>query len=126
MKLESGKFCPLIGKDCIGLECSWFTQIRGVNPNTGQDVDEWGCAITWLPILMIENSQQQRQTSLAVESLGNFTSKSSEKQNLLLNLLAQNIASQNQIEPANIQIEETKEQKMIDAQITSSKQIRDL
>lgn len=71
MKLEQGKFCPLIKKDCIGLECSWFTQIRGTNPNTGQPVDEWGCAITWMPVLMIENSQQQRFTGAAVESFRN-------------------------------------------------------
>ncbi len=49
MKLEQGKFCPLIGKDCIGLQCSWFTQIRGNHPQTGEPVDEWGCAVTWLP-----------------------------------------------------------------------------
>ena len=73
MKLEQGKFCPLIGKDCIGLQCSWFTQIRGYHPQTGEPVDEWGCAVTWLPMLMIENSQQQRQTGAAVESFRNET-----------------------------------------------------
>ena len=56
MKLEQGKFCPLIGKDCIGLQCSWFTQIRGNHPQTGELVDEWGCAVTWMPTLLIENS----------------------------------------------------------------------
>ena len=73
MKLEQGKFCPLIGKDCIGLQCSWFMQMRGNNPQTGEPVDEWGCAVTWLPMLMIENSQQQRQTGAAVESFRNET-----------------------------------------------------
>lgn len=42
-----------------------------MNPNTGSEVDEWGCAITWLPVLMIENSQQQRHTGAAVESFRN-------------------------------------------------------
>jgi hypothetical protein len=126
MKLEPGKFCPLIGKDCIGFECSWFTQVRGYNPNTGNDIDEWGCAINWLPLLMIENSQQQRQTAATVQEFRNESSKSSENQNLLLKLLAQNLVSQNQIRPANIQIEENKEQTMLDAQITSSKEVRDL
>ena len=73
MKLEQGKFCPLIGKDCIGLQCSWFTQIRGNHPQTGEAVDEWGCAVTWMPMLLIENSQQQRSTSSAVESFRNET-----------------------------------------------------
>ncbi len=78
MKLEQGKYCPLIKKDCVGLQCSWFTQIRGVNPNTGQEVDEWGCAITWMPMLLIENSQQQRQTGAAVESFRNQVVKINE------------------------------------------------
>lgn len=78
MKLESGKICPLLGKDCIGLECAWITQIRGSNPNTGQEIDEWDCAIKWLPMLMIENSQQQRQTGAAVESFRNEMVKAQE------------------------------------------------
>ena len=73
MKLEQGKFCPLIGEDCIGLKCSWFTQIRGSHPQTGETVDEWGCAITWMPFLLIENSQKQRETGAAVESFRNET-----------------------------------------------------
>ena len=68
MKLEQGKFCPLIDKDCIGLQCSWFTQIRGNHPQTGEPVDEWGCAVTWVPFLLIENSQQQRETGAAVDT----------------------------------------------------------
>lgn len=69
MKLEPAKFCPLINADCKGLGCSWFTQIRGTHPNTGEPVDEWNCAITWLPVLLIENSNQQRKTTATVDSL---------------------------------------------------------
>jgi|TARA_B100001057_G_scaffold259204_1_gene259397 hypothetical protein len=75
MKLEVGKFCPLIGKDCIGMECSWFTQVRGRHPQTGEEIDEWGCAVTWMPVLLIDNTQQQRQTGAAVESFRNETVK---------------------------------------------------
>jgi len=71
MEIKPGKFCPLIKKDCVGLQCSWMTQVRGTNPNTGADVDEWRCAVQWLPMLLIENSQQQRQTGAAVESFRN-------------------------------------------------------
>jgi len=85
MKLEQGKFCPLIKEDCVGLKCSWFTQLRGNSPNTGQEVDEWGCAIAWMPILMIENSQQQRQTGAAVESFRNEMVRANEvSQHVLL------------------------------------------
>ena len=71
MQLKPANFCPLIKEDCKGLGCSWFTQLRGNNPQTGEPVDEWGCAITWLPMLLIENSQMQRQTGSAVESFRN-------------------------------------------------------
>ena len=71
MELKNGNFCPLLKKECITLQCAWFTQVRGTNPNTGKEVDEWACAIAWSPILMIENSNMQRQTGAAVESFRN-------------------------------------------------------
>ena len=66
------------------MQCAWFTQIRGTNPNTGKDVDEWGCAISWMPILMIENSQQQRHTGAAVESFRNEMVKANESSQQIL------------------------------------------
>ena len=78
MKIETGTYCPLIKKDCIQTKCSWFTQVRGTHPQTGQEVDEWGCAISWMPVLLIENSQQQRQTGAAVESFRNEMVKANE------------------------------------------------
>lgn len=84
MKIEPGKYCPLIKKDCIGLQCSWFMLVRGKHPQTGADVDDWNCAMTWLPILMIENSQQQRQTGAAVESFRNEVVKAAEHSQQML------------------------------------------
>ena len=73
-----GKYCPLIKKDCIEHKCAWYTYVRGYNPNTGQDVDEWSCTINFLPMLLIENSQQQRSTGAAVESFRNEMVKANE------------------------------------------------
>ena len=73
MEIKAGNFCPLLQKECIGLQCAWITQVRGTNPNTGEEVDEWDCAVKWMPMLLIENSQQQRSTSSAVESFRNET-----------------------------------------------------
>jgi len=78
MELKPGNFCPLIKKDCIQLKCNWFIQIRGINPNTGKDVDEWGCAMGWLPVLLIENSQQTRHACAATESFRNEFVKSTQ------------------------------------------------
>lgn len=79
MKIEPKNGCPLHSfEPCKELECAWFTQIRGHNPNSGKEVDEWACAIAWIPVLLIENSQQQRQTGAAVESFRNEMVKSNE------------------------------------------------
>ena len=76
MKLESKDLCPLNGfGECRKLDCAWFINIRGRDPNTGKDVDEWACSMSWMPLLMIENSMESRQTAAAVESFRNEVCK---------------------------------------------------
>lgn len=100
MQMKPGKFCPLIRKDCVGLKCNWYTQVRGMNPNTGEQVDEWGCAIAWIPMLQIETSQQARQAGAAVESFRNEVVRSNaENQQLYLESMDQ---LKNNILPANV------------------------
>lgn len=65
------KVCPLTSEPCLEHGCEWYTHIVGANPQTGEQVDKFGCTITFLPMLLIENSQQQRQTGAAVESFRN-------------------------------------------------------
>ncbi len=85
MKIESKANCPLDNfNPCRQTDCAWFTQLRGNNPNTGEPIDEWGCAIAWIPVLLIENSQQQRQTGAAVESFRNEMVNSNEQTLLML------------------------------------------
>ena len=87
MEIQAKNNCPLNKfEPCKQLDCAWFTQVRGVNPNTGKEVDEWGCAIAWFPILLIENSQQQRQTGAAVESFRNEMVKANESTTKLMML----------------------------------------
>lgn len=71
MPLERKNLCPLHQAPCKQLDCAWFSQLRGTHPNTGAEIDEWGCAVTWLPILLIENAKESRQTGAAVESFRN-------------------------------------------------------
>jgi len=71
MQLKQGTFCPLIKKDCIQMQCSWFTQLRGVHPQTGQEIDEWLCAVSALPLLQIEVAKQARSGAAATESFRN-------------------------------------------------------
>jgi len=82
--------CPL-GAKCEEIKdgaihkCAWYTKLAGTNPNTGEVLDEQGCAMTWMPMLMIENSMQQRSTSAAVESFRNeMTTANQTSQQILL------------------------------------------
>jgi hypothetical protein len=45
--------------------------LRGVNPNTGKEIDEWICAITAMPMLQIEVAKEVRQGAAATESFRN-------------------------------------------------------
>ncbi len=68
--------CPL-GATCEKVvsnkieRCAWYTQVTGQHPQTGQPVDEWGCAMAWQPILMIENARTNQGQTAAIESLRN-------------------------------------------------------
>jgi hypothetical protein len=79
MRKSDGTFCPYIQEDCIEFKCKFFQKIQGSDPQTGQNVDEYDCAILWNNILLIENSQMQRQTGAAVESFRNKVVDQNEK-----------------------------------------------
>lgn len=66
-----GTYCPLIKKDCVGLQCNWYMHLQGTNPNTGQEVDEYACSIAWIPLLLIENSRQHLNTNTVMNSFKN-------------------------------------------------------
>lgn len=55
----------------VNCRCRKWVQIQGNNPNTGEAINRWDCTDAWLPLLLIENSQMQRQTGAAVESFRN-------------------------------------------------------
>ena len=76
--------CPATGfnRSCreIVAECNCpkFIKICGVNPNDGQPVDKFGCVDSFMHMLLIENSQMQRQTGASVESFRNEMVKANE------------------------------------------------
>lgn len=67
--------CPhLSGKNevaCIEHRCRLFVQIMGQDPQTGEQINKWGCTYEFMPMLIIEGAQMGRQTGAAVESLRN-------------------------------------------------------
>mgnify|MGYP003650626417 FL=1 len=51
MQLKVEDNCPLHNfKKCKQFKCAWFVQMKGTNPNDGKEVDEYACAIAWLPV----------------------------------------------------------------------------
>lgn len=68
--------CPWISTpkekvSCLKHSCTQYIQIMGADPQTGEQLNKWGCSAAFLPMLLIENSQMGRQTGAAVESFRN-------------------------------------------------------
>ena len=84
MELKVKNGCPLNSfEPCKQLDCAWFTKLAGKNPQGEKEVEEWGCAITMLPLLMIAQTNAARGTQGAVE---NFRNKMVSQQEELLQL----------------------------------------
>ena len=65
--------CPLhkAPMDTVCHKCPWWQHVRGVNPNTGDEIDRWDCAVAFLPMLLIETAKEARQGAAATESFRN-------------------------------------------------------
>jgi hypothetical protein len=78
LKVEST--CPL-GSTCEEVKdgkihrCAWYTKIVGKNPQSEEQIEDWACAIAWLPMLQVEMSQTNRGQTHALESFRNETVK---------------------------------------------------
>lgn len=68
-----GLICPLHRQDMSKVchRCPLWVKIRGKDPQSSAEIDHWNCSLAWLPMLLIENAQQSRQTGAAVESFRN-------------------------------------------------------
>ena len=94
MDIETLLTCPL-GSKCKEVkdnkihQCAWFIKLAGKNPTTGEDIDEYGCAMAWTPILLIENANTNRGQTAAIESLRNETVAQGQTTNQILLQAAQ-------------------------------------
>ena len=62
------------GKPVIA-RCAWYTKIVGKNPQSEEELEEWACAISWMPMMMVEVAQTNRGQTSALESFRNETVK---------------------------------------------------
>lgn len=72
--------CPLGSKcqEIVGDEmhqCSWYVNLKGSDPQSGNDIDEYRCAMSWQPVLAVAQNTSIIQTSAAVHSLKTDTAK---------------------------------------------------
>ena len=65
--------CPLhkLSMDQVCHRCPWWYQVRGTNKNTGEEVDEWKCAVAILPLLMVETADKVRQADATMQAMRN-------------------------------------------------------
>ena len=74
--METVVTCPL-GSKCREVkddkvhQCAWFIKMKGTD-SAGDDHNEWGCAMAWMPILQTEVAGAVRQTSASVQSMRNL------------------------------------------------------
>jgi len=85
MKIEPKNNCPLNNfEPCKQLDCAWFIELHGTNPNTGEPIKDWGCTMAMMPMMLLENAKQQHSTASAVESFRNEMIKANESSQQLL------------------------------------------
>lgn len=70
-KTPDGAYCPLVKGPCVQAKCAWWTHLYGKDPQSEKVIDKFGCAIVFLPVLLVEIAQMERQTGAAVESARN-------------------------------------------------------
>jgi hypothetical protein len=88
---EKGRKCPFLNQDMSKVchKCPLWVNVRGANPNTGEEISHWDCSFAWMPTLLIENSQQMRQAGAATESFRNEMVKAHEENKGLMIYLSE-------------------------------------
>jgi hypothetical protein len=77
--------CPLNGKQCVDgsredfptnavggkMKCRWWQHLAGKDPQSERMIDQFDCAIAWMPVTTIEGAQMGRQTGASVDKVAN-------------------------------------------------------
>lgn len=69
--------CPLhrqkMSKVCH--TCPMWMCVKGKNPQTGEDVDDWNCALVWGPLLAVQQAKEAYAVSRELNQMRNENSK---------------------------------------------------
>ena len=69
------KKCPIVKDECWEHGCEFYTHLIGMNPQTAAQEDQWGCSISWLPILLIENASNARKVQASTDKVATEIAK---------------------------------------------------
>lgn len=100
MTLDIEKSCPF-GSECETIgpsrkdpskqvihRCQGWQLLRGKDPQSQKEYDEWGCTLfEWLPVLLIEVAQTNRQQTATEESFRNEVVSTQGQFNKMLSLI---------------------------------------
>ena len=68
---DPSRKCPYFKKPCLKHDCTHYIALCGVDPQTGNPLDEYGCAIVWNVVVTLEGNKETRQAAAAIESMRN-------------------------------------------------------
>lgn len=68
------KLCPLMREPCIEHRCQWYMQVHFTDQH-GEPKTDWGCAVQWLPQLIIHQVKETGHIGAAIESARNEARK---------------------------------------------------
>ena len=82
--MPKSKVCPFMSSplrevECIEHRCMMWTQVMGTNQQTGEQLNQWSCAVAWLPTLILDVSNRVRGSTAATESFRNEVVKASRR-----------------------------------------------
>ncbi len=87
--MEIKIICPL-GCECEKAidgyvqRCAWYVKLTGKDPQSNKEIDEWGCSMSWMPIMLTEVAQTNRGQTHALESFRNEVIKGNDNLSILL------------------------------------------
>lgn len=84
-------FCPFHKKETVDKEgrvrsrparmsevchtCPLWVQLRGKDPQSHGEIDQWNCSLAWLPLMLIETAQQMRQAGASTDKVATEVKK---------------------------------------------------
>lgn len=97
------KKCPFWKKNCDAVcpTCPLYIKVVGTDNNKDEQIDNFGCALSWMPVLEINTANQMREAGAATESYRNESVRGNQELVLmmagLVDTVSKNIAGTNKV-----------------------------